>query len=639
MARQRQAARRAAGIILCLALTLSCGAGLAAEQPEALTVDGIDAFQTSSGDHWSYDAQSKVLRLDGYEGGPIVAHCHLTVELAAGSVNTITAASGTALGNGTSFGSRYTLTLRGEAGGLQPSLDVTGVNHAIHAVGDLRVENCTLTARNTAPSAKPSDSGKMECIQSEDDIVVTSSTLRLTSNGPGLTCFNNITIQDSDLTVRSDMAGVYANNQDLTIVNSTLDVSGAQLSALQSLFGSVSLEGCSGTLTSGMVGVTTQNQAKDAQCNVRMVDCDFTVQAPYGMLAYGDIVAQDSSLAFPNSTVALFAFTDKSDVYTGEVYLIGQTDIQASGAAAKVSGALYRDLTVQLTGDVTAAGGVKNQVPEDLSLPADYTAPVGQSFHIASGATLTVPEGATLDATAASEVVIQGALVNRGRVLLPNGVTHNQGSIDNAGELVLPSGATVDNAGEIVTRCDAVFPVTGADIVLEHDWDEGVVTRPATAEQAGAKTFTCRRDSRHTYTEALPRLADYTRVEAALSRAQALQKEDYVDFSAVTAAMQAVVWELDVSRQAEVDAMADALVAALDSLERRPTATVQPTATPQPTATVQPTPTAQPTATAAPGSQSPQTGDPWPAAWGWTAALALSAIVAAGAVRARARRV
>ena len=181
--------------------------------------------------------------------------------------------------------------------------------------------------------------------------------------------------------------------------------------------------------------------------------------------------------------------------------------------------------------------------------------------------------------------------------------------------------------------------MTGADIVLEHDWDEGVVTRPATAEQAGAKTFTCRRDSRHTYTEALPRLADYTRVEAALSRAQALQKEDYVDFSAVTAAMQAVVWELDVSRQAEVDAMADALVAALDSLERRPTATVQPTATPQPTATVQPTPTAQPTATAAPGSQSPQTGDPWPAAWGWTAALALSAIVAAGAVRARARRV
>jgi hypothetical protein len=632
MTRSQQAARRVTGIILCLALALSCGVGLAVDQPEALTVDGIDAFQTPSGEHWSYDAQNKVLRLDGYEGGPIVAHCDLTVELAAGSANTITAVSGTALGNGTSFGSPYTLTLRGEAGGALPSLDVTGVNHAIHAVGDLRIQNCSLTARNTAPSATPGDSGKMECVQSEDDIVVTSSTLHLTSNGPGLTCFDNITIQDSDVTVRSAMAGIYANNQDLTIVHSTLDVSGTQLSALQSLFGNVSLEDCSGTLTSGTVGVTVQNQAKGAQCDVTMVGCDFTVQAPYGVLAYGNIVVKDGSLAFPNSMLGLFAYTDNPGVYTGEAYLKGQADIQAAQAAVQTSGGLYRDVTTQLTGSVKAAGGVEYRISNDLDLSTDYAVPSGQSFRIAAGATLTVPKGATLDASQASSVLIQGALVNQGTVLLPDD-TANQGNMDNQGVITAPAGVAVANTGKIVSRCDAAFPVTGTDLVLEHDWDGGAVTRPSTANQEGVKTYTCRRDSGHTYTEALLRLADYTRVEAALSRAQALQKEDYVDFSAVTAAMQGVVRELDVSRQAEVDAMADALLSALDNLERRPTATGQPT--PRPSVAVQPTPTALPTAT--PGPQ-PRTGDPRTAAWGWAAVLALSAAVAAGIVRTRARR-
>ena len=38
---------------------------------------------------------------------------------------------------------------------------------------------------------------------------------------------------------------------------------------------------------------------------------------------------------------------------------------------------------------------------------------------------------------------------------------------------------------------------------LDHDWDNGVVTTPATCTKDGVRTYTCKRDSSHTYTEAI----------------------------------------------------------------------------------------------------------------------------------------
>ena len=52
--------------------------------------------------------------------------------------------------------------------------------------------------------------------------------------------------------------------------------------------------------------------------------------------------------------------------------------------------------------------------------------------------------------------------------------------------------------------------------------------------------------------------ADYTSVNEAIEAANALTKEDYVDFSALEAAIAAIVFDLDESKQAEVDAMAKA---------------------------------------------------------------------------------
>ena len=46
---------------------------------------------------------------------------------------------------------------------------------------------------------------------------------------------------------------------------------------------------------------------------------------------------------------------------------------------------------------------------------------------------------------------------------------------------------------------------------LDHDWDNGKVTTPATCTKDGVRTYTCKRDSSHTYTEAIAATGhDYT---------------------------------------------------------------------------------------------------------------------------------
>ena len=170
-------------------------------------------------------------------------------------------------------------------------------------------------------------------------------------------------------------------------------------------------------------------------------------------------------------------------------------------------------------------------------------------------------------------------------VITANGQTLTNGSIDlEAG--VYPVTVTADN-------CEPF----SADITITAD----------TATHAQTLTLTYKP-------------ADYTAVDAAIAKAGALNRDDYTDFSAVDAAINAVDRSKNITQQADVDAMAKAIETALDALVVKPTATPAPTEAPTPApaapaATAQPTaaPTATPapvvTATPQPPVTIPQTGD------------------------------
>ena len=64
--------------------------------------------------------------------------------------------------------------------------------------------------------------------------------------------------------------------------------------------------------------------------------------------------------------------------------------------------------------------------------------------------------------------------------------------------------------------------------------------------------------------------ADYTAVDAAIAKANALNENDYIDFSAVKAALEAVVRGKNITEQFEVDAMAKAIEDAIAALVEKP---------------------------------------------------------------------
>ena len=61
--------------------------------------------------------------------------------------------------------------------------------------------------------------------------------------------------------------------------------------------------------------------------------------------------------------------------------------------------------------------------------------------------------------------------------------------------------------------------------------------------------------------------ADYTKVDEAIAKAKALNKDNYKDFSGVEAAVNAVVRDKNITEQSEVDKMAKAIEKAIDALQ------------------------------------------------------------------------
>lgn len=67
--------------------------------------------------------------------------------------------------------------------------------------------------------------------------------------------------------------------------------------------------------------------------------------------------------------------------------------------------------------------------------------------------------------------------------------------------------------------------------------------------------------------------ADYTKVDEDIAKANALKKDDYKDFSGVEAAVKAVVRGKNITEQSEVDKMAKDIEAAIAALEKKPAST------------------------------------------------------------------
>ena len=148
---------------------------------------------------------------------------------------------------------------------------------------------------------------------------------------------------------------------------------------------------------------------------------------------------------------------------------------------------------------------------------------------------------------------------------------------------------------------NVVVKVNGQEVTGSVSLEAGTYPVEVTADNCKAYTgnITITPDTAtHTQTIAMTYLpADYTKVDEAIAKANALNKDAYTDFTAVEAAINAVVRDKNITEQDEVDAMAKAIENAMAALVEKPTEAPTATPTATPTAAPSASPTAAPTAT------------------------------------------
>ena len=165
---------------------------------------------------------------------------------------------------------------------------------------------------------------------------------------------------------------------------------------------------------------------------------------------------------------------------------------------------------------------------------------------------------------------------------------------------------------------NVVVKVNGQEVTGSVSLEAGTYPVEVTADncKAYSDNITITPDTAtHTQTIAMTYLpADYTKVDEAIAKANALNKDAYTDFTAVETAINAVVRDKNITEQDEVDAMAKAIEDAMTALVEKPTEapTATPTATPTAAPSASPTaaPTATPTATPTAASSASPTAVP-----------------------------
>ena len=120
---------------------------------------------------------------------------------------------------------------------------------------------------------------------------------------------------------------------------------------------------------------------------------------------------------------------------------------------------------------------------------------------------------------------------------------------------------------------NVVIKVNGQEVANPVDLEAGTYTAEVSADNCAVfnSNITITADTAtHTQTIAMTYLpADYTKVDAAIAKANALNKDNYKNFSAVEDAVNAVVRGKNITEQDEVDAMAQAIEKAINDLVRR----------------------------------------------------------------------
>ena len=119
----------------------------------------------------------------------------------------------------------------------------------------------------------------------------------------------------------------------------------------------------------------------------------------------------------------------------------------------------------------------------------------------------------------------------------------------------------IDKANELVKENYSNFSIVQAavDAVI---WDKNITQQSDVDAMAIA--------IENAISSLIFKPADYAKVNDAIDKANELVKENYSNFSIVQAAVDAVIWDKNITQQSDVDAMATAIMSAINLLQKKP---------------------------------------------------------------------
>ena len=131
------------------------------------------------------------------------------------------------------------------------------------------------------------------------------------------------------------------------------------------------------------------------------------------------------------------------------------------------------------------------------------------------------------------------------------------------------------NIYQIIVDNDRTFDLStlpgNFDVAKTSDWSGGKVSGNTLTVESGKDTITykydCGKGKSETFTLKFVGFADYTKVDEAIAKANALNKDEYKDFTGVESAVNAVTRGKKLTEQSEVDAMAKAIEDAIAALQ------------------------------------------------------------------------
>ena len=131
-----------------------------------------------------------------------------------------------------------------------------------------------------------------------------------------------------------------------------------------------------------------------------------------------------------------------------------------------------------------------------------------------------------------------------------------------------------DNIYQIVVGNDRTFDLStlpgNFNVAKTSDWSGGTVSGNTLTVDNDTDTviytYDCGKNQQRTFTLKCVESANYANVDAAIAKANNLNKDDYKDFTGVEAAVNAVVRDKNITEQSEVDAMAKAIEDAIAAL-------------------------------------------------------------------------